>query len=408
MKGMKHRILLISAILVTTACNSMTGGEDSGRKGIIPPGAVPVIYSDYVLVQGEVENVPASLLLDTGADELLLDSLFKSSNRIEYENFYHANITGIGTGSQRIIVITDSVQFTLSGKDYRAKPVPVLNIKPAGGDIIDGLLGKGFFRKEVLEVNYEDRYIAIHESIDSAGIGGCASLPVHRIGHYICVQVEIAIRGGELVSGDFILDTGSPTSSISGKAAADMHLDSLIREKVRYYTEYGGIGGESSSWDFIADSLRLGDCRLRNVNMSFSLDESGILAGGEYLGIIGNDVLDRFDLYFDFKGDRLYFRPNGTFTEAYEFDRMGFTWVDRCQTMGGWIVTGLTESSAAEKAGLMINDRILTVNRKPVGEIPFEDQGDYFKNTRSLVVSVDREGETLTFRFRLAPILRPG
>lgn len=405
---MKHRVLIITAILVTTACKSMSGGEGPDRRTVIPAGAVPVIYSDYILVKGEVEKVPANLLLDTGADELLLDSLFKSTNRIEYENFYQANITGIGTGSQRIVVITDSVVFSLSGQDYRARPVPVLNIKPAGGDIIDGLLGKSFFEEEVLEVNYADRYISIHDSIGAADISGCTSLPVHRIGHYVCVPVVITIRGGVNISGDFILDTGSPTSSISGKAAADNRLDSLIPEKVRYYTEYGGIGGESSSWDFIADSLQLGNCRLQNVNMSFSLDESGILAGGEYLGIIGNDVLDRFDLFFDFGEDRLYFRPNVTFSEPYVFDRMGFTWVDRCQTRGGWIVTGLTENSKAEMAGLMINDRIITVNGKPVSGIPFEDQSDYFKNTRTLQLGVDRAGQPLTFRFRLAPILRPG
>jgi len=404
---MKSGVFLTFACVCAAACNIMAESDDPAQKVTLPPTAVPIIYADYVLVQGTIENIPARLLLDTGAEDLLLDSLFKSNSRLDYEHFFPASITGIGNSSQKIIIITDPVRIGLGSDTFRATPVPVLNIKPIGGDIIDGLLGKAFFSDAVLELDYDQRYINILPDLDSFDLASYQKVGIRRTGNFCCAPVTIRISEREVIRGDFILDTGSPTSTIASSTAFQNKLDSVVEEKVRYYTEYGGIGGESSSFEFITEAVSLADFVLTDVNMSFSLDEEGVLSEGDYLGIIGNNILDRFDLLFDFENNYLYLRPNSSYGEPYVFDRLGFTWVDRCRSQGSWIVSGLTESSRAEQEGLMINDRITHVNGTPVEQIPFEEQNDFFRKQKKVKLVVMRGGEELTIRFTPAPILLP-
>jgi len=358
-----------------------------------------------VLVKGEVEEVPANLLLDTGAEDLLLDSLFKSNSRLDFENFFSAKITGIGNSYQEIIVITDSVNMSIGKRNYMVAPVPVLNLKPVGGDIIDGLLGTVCFTGEVLELNYVQKYINVYPSVDSLDLDGYTKLAFRKYGNFCLLPARIRINDSLVIEGEFIFDTGSPTSTISGAVAYSNDMGKTVSPKVRYYTDYGGIGGESSSWDFISDSVRIGSYALPHVNLAFSLDESGILSDGDYLGIIGNNILDRFHLFFDFHNNNLYLKPNSRFDEPYLFDRLGFTWIDRCMTSGAWIITGLTENSPAESVGLRIDDRIVKVNSIPVENIPLEEQNDFFKQAEKVRMDVVRGGETLSIGFDLAPIL---
>ncbi len=400
----RYAICLLTILLLS----SCAGNDGTGDTVAIPDKAIPVIYADYVLIKGSVELTPAFLLLDTGAEDLLLDSLFKSENHLDYDDFFNATITGIGNSKRSIIVITDTVNFSLGDKKYQAAPVPVLNIKPIGGDIIDGLLGHLCFSGEVLEVNYEKKYINIYSSIDSVDLSNFRRVAFRRSGNFCLVPASIRINDSLTISGEFVIDTGSPTSTISGTVADSYRLDSVVTEKVRYYTMYGGIGGESSSWDFICDSVRIASFGLSKANMAFSLDESGVLADGEYMGIIGNNILDRFDVLFDFENRYLYLRPNHSFDKPYVFDRLGFTWVDRYRTKGVWIVSGITENSPAEREGLKIDDRIISVNNTAVSEIPFEDQNDFFKKIRHLKMDIVRGRDTISVNFKLAPILGPG
>jgi len=398
---MRLLAVICLASLVLTNCGQ--AGPD--RKLSLPGNAVPIIYADYILVKGSVENVPAHLLLDTGADDLLLDSVYKSNSKLDFENFFTARITGIGNSYQSIIVITDTVDMSVGNRLFHATPVPVLNLKPIGGDIIDGLLGTVCFKGEVLEVNYERKYIRVYNSTDSIDLQGYTGFGFHKSGNFCLVQAAIRINDTLFISGDFIFDTGSPTSTISGSVAALEKLDMAVDEKVRYYTKYGGIGGESSSWEFICDSVNIGPFGFEGVNMAFSLDEAGVLSEGDNLGIIGNNILDRFTLIFDFQNNILYMKPNHSYRDPYVFDRLGFSWVDRVQTSGTWIVTGLTEDSPAENTGLKIDDRIITVNDVPVEEIPFEEQNEFFRKTKRLEMSIVRGDETLSVGFKLNPIL---
>jgi hypothetical protein len=60
------------------------------------------------------------------------------------------------------------------------------------------------------------------------------------------------------------------------------------------------VVGSSSAVEGVVESLRLGRARVENVSTYFSLAKEGMLASEEFAGNIGNDVLRRFKVVFDY------------------------------------------------------------------------------------------------------------
>ena len=403
---MRHFSALCITILFLSACNGISNNKDYSTEEVfvLPENATPVVITGYLFIPGDADSAPGNFLIDLGADNLYLDSVFFYENKLTYENTFFANISGIGNTLKRIIVIRDSVNFTFKGYNFKTDIVPVLDLKPIGGDFVDGLLGVRYFMDKVLEINYEHEYIIIHKGIDSVDLTHYKSIELKRVENYICAPITMKTKG-VIINGHFIIDTGYPVSSITSNASKVHNLENTITHKVEYYTDYGGIGGNSASYDFIIDSVLISEFGLNNVNMSFSVDSAGILSDGDYLGIIGNDILKRFDVIFDFANLILYLKPNKNYKTPFVFDRLGFTYVDRFKTMGGWIVTGLTVNSDAEKQGLKIDDKIISVNDIAVEDIEYTTQDEFFDNTNRVRMVVEDSSGRKTLKFNLKPLL---
>lgn len=406
---MQKKILLPILVIAFFSCQTGPNkGIDTSKENQqhnIPHNAIPFTYNGYILTSTNFDGVSGNFLVDTGTKEHGIDSLFFSRSGLTYTNFKEYTTTGIGDAKIRVLVIKDSVNLSVGNHNIISSFIPIHKLKPVGGDFIDGLIGTRYFMGKVLEINYPNSYIAIHNSIDSLDVSAYTQLPLVELGYWYGTSLKIKINPEITVEGNFFMDTGLPESTLTYPVAQAHEMLENVNPKVRYYTKYGGLGGESSTYEFIADSLLISDYSLSHVNMAFSLDTSGLLAGKEYLGIIGNDILDRFDWLVDFENRDLYLKPNEKFNQPYVFDRLGFSYVDRGKSLGAWLVTGLTEGSPAEQKGLKIDDRIISVNGVPVTEISHQDQFGYFDNLKRIRLEIESADGKKSLRLKLAPLL---
>lgn len=372
-----------------------------------PDGAIPIIYADYIFIEGNVDSIKGNFLLDTGADNLYIDSVFYKENDFRYTHFDDIEVMGIGNSIKKIPLISDSVNFFFGGYDYHTSNVPILELKPIGGDFIDGLFGIYFFKKNVLEINYTKNYMQVFMHIDSAksiNFTEYSQIQMLQVENFFCIPLTFKLSDTNRITGNFFIDLGMPITTVTSNFAKKCNFDKNIERKVQYYTKYGGVGGESAGYDFISDSLKIGSFLLKEINMSYSLDEGGFLSEGEYIGILGNNILDKFDLIFDFDNKYLYIKPNKNFYEQFVFDRLGFTYVDRFKTKGAWIVTGLTKDSEAENK-LEIDDKIVSINDIPVEEIGLQEQKKYFKTIDKAKISIKKGDKIKTVEINLTPLL---
>jgi len=401
---LKYAIILICFV----SCYSQEAPKEAitETKFQIPSGAFPIIYRKHIYIEGIVDKAKGIFVFDTGADNFYFDSLFYNSNKFTYDKIAEAYLPGVGSKPQKTKLILDTVHFQFADYQYHTKMVPVFCLKGILGDFADGILGQNYFSGKALEINYQHKFMKIYDSISLVDIKGYSKIVYENVKNRLYVPLKLLINGSLEIEGKFTLDLGSPYSiSLTSPTAKKFALNNKINNKIRYYTKYGGVGGESTRYNFKAESIFIGDYKLNNFVMEYSEDTNGALSSNKNFGLLGNNILEKFDIIIDFKNNCLYLKPNNQFENPFETTRLGFGYVDRGETYQSWIVTGTYEGSMAEKAGLMIDDKITHLNDLPIKEIDYEQQQAIFKKAETIKLTVNRNNKILIFNIRLKEIL---
>jgi hypothetical protein len=395
--------LMFSLFLVVIL--SVSCSDNKTNKAEIPEGAIPIVYRGHIYIKGSADSVNGNYVFDTGASNLYYDSTYYSGGGFNYSEFWNAKLPGAGKTPQDVIVIADSVNFRFGNNLYQTSNVPVLQLKPILGDFADGILGMEYFQNSVLEINYENEYMRIFPAIDSVDVSRYCKIDINKKGNRLFIPLEVKINDTLIIAGEYQLDFGSGGAvSLTSPAAGKFNLLKTVGSKTLYFTMYGGVGGESTSYDFMAYSLAIGDFVFENVVMNFHMDKSGAMASDEHFGLLGNQIYERFNVIIDFINNAIYLLPNKNFGEPFEFSRLGFSYVDRSHTLGLWNVKGLYSGSDAEKNGLKIDDKILSVNDIDVNMIDYESQKDFFSDLSEVKLLIDRKGEQMEIEFKLQAI----
>jgi len=406
---MKKSLILFVPFLILFGCNNSTSTNESETKDtfVLPEGAVPIVYVRHIYIPSVVDSIEGNFVFDTGADGLYLDSIFHANSPFRKFNTVNAFIPGVGTGGhQRIIVITDTVNFGFKGFNNNPSFVAVLSLKPILGDFADGILGGKYFANQILEINYLHQYIRLHDDFSIIDTSEYTKINMKNVHGRLFVPVTIQVNDEVTIQDYAKLDIGSRGSvSLTRQTAQKYNLSKIVTDKILSYRTHGGISGATSGYSFRANVVEIGSYRLDNVVMSYSEDRSGSLSQRNDIGLLGNTILERFDVIIDFINSDLYLKANSNFNKPFDFCRLGFTYVDRSVTMNAWIVNGLFRSSNAEIAGLKSGDKIISVNGISIHEISFSEQPDFWRKTNTATLVVLRNGKERNVEFELKSVL---
>lgn len=372
----------------------------------IPKGAFPIKYHGHLYIEGEINGIKGNYVFDTGASNLYIDSTHYANNNFKHDNTFVAYLPGAGNSRQKVNVIKDPVEIIFGHNLYKTTTVPIFQLKPILGDIADGIIGINYFKNKILEINYEKEYMQIHSSIDSLDLRKWTKIKLTLKNNQLYLPAETVINDSIKISGNYILDLGSGGSvCLTSSIAKKYNLNHNIKNKAAFFTKYGGVGGESSNYDFFAQQLKIGNFYFDNVLMNYSTDSAGALASERYLGLLGNEIFEKFHIIIDFINQDLYLKPNKSFDKKFKSPKLGFSYVNRCQTLDSWIVRGLFASSNAEKSGLRIDDRIISVNGINVKEIDLEKEYSMFKNLDEITLGIKRNEKLIEMNFSIGPII---
>lgn len=395
----------ILTVILSAFCSMLVFSQD--RSLSTPKNIIPIEYRRHLYIQGTVNGIAGHFVLDTGADNLYLDSLFYNTSHLSCDAMETGWIPGAGIGLQKVKVITNPVWINFSGRSYQVKNVPVLSLKTILGDYADGIIGLDYFSDKILEINYTEEYLKILDQPDSSSFGPYTKIQGQRVQGRLYIPMTLHINDTVSITDKFLVDLGcGSTIALTRPVALKHNLDKAIVHKARYYTRYRGVGGESESYAFVAKSVEIGGYELRNFEAEYSTDMSGSLASTGHAGLLGNKILERFDVILDFAANCLYVRPNHTYSNAFTFSKLGFSYVDRSETRGAWVVTGLFANSKAEQMGLHIDDQIIEIDHMRVTEMDYQKQVEYIRNAKNLVLGVKRESGLLHMEIIPCPLLR--
>ena len=233
------------------------------------------------------------------------------------------------------------------------------------GRPMDGILGAEFFKRYVVELDYEKKEITLYEPADFIYSGRGENLPLTFYHNHPYVRAKVSLPGIKPVEGECVIDAGSNFPIIL--LPSFIERNNLRESLPPTITTFGrGVGGEIRMPIGRANALELGKLKLERLVTAFP--SNGWFGEPKKAGNIGSAVLRRFKVIFDYSRDRMILEPNKFFSEAFEHDMSGLSLITEGPAFKVVRVNRVLAQSPAEEAGIKQNDEIVSVNGRPASE----------------------------------------
>lgn len=357
----KNELSLRALILVIVLFS--TSQQLKAQEEFVPPSSTYIttipftqLTGGIVILHATLDNFEDSLnfVLDTGSGGISLDSItceyFKlplvPSDRV---------VRGIA-GMKHVSFANDHSLhlqgLTTTNLDFHINNYDILS--SAYGMHIDGIIGYSFFRRYIVFIDYDNQLLKVYTPGSyKYPRGGYLLKP-----QFSTIPMQMAfVKDNNRIFSKFYLDTGAGLCLLMSD---DFAKDSTIFKKRRkkYLTLAEGLGGKTDMQLSVIKELKIGPYRFHNVPTYEFSDEYNVTNYPTLGGLIGNDILRRFNVIVNYPQQEIYIKPNKHFLDSfdYSYTGLGFYLID-----GSITVTDIMPGSPAEKAGFLLGDVIIGV-----------------------------------------------
>ncbi len=310
-----------------------------------------------MLVRAQLNNLPDSFnfILDTGSGGISLDS----ATCFQY-NIPHVpsgrSINGIAGIRDVDFSKNNALNFPglkVNGLDFYINDYEILT--SVYGEKIDGIIGYSFFSRYIIKINFDSTFVEVYEP-------GFLIYPregtmLHPVFTALPIQ-NIRIKDARTLDENFYLDTGAGLSFLLTQAfTKDSGFIQKRRKPVTIQVE--GMGGKKTMLLTIIKEIKLGPYKFRRVPTHLLDDEFNAISYPFVAGLIGNDILRRFNLIFNYVKREVHLTPNTHFEDAFDYS---YTGLSIYSIDGEIVIDDIITGSPAYKAGFKKNDIIIAVN----------------------------------------------
>ncbi len=315
-----------------------------------PPAPVPFAFSDgHIFVDARVDGRgPYRFALDTGAGDAL-DSGVAAALGLATSGPFDILGTGEGTVRARSTRIPS---LRLGDAEIDDRPAIVFSFddlrNAEGAANFDGLIGHALFERYVVRIDYAAQTLSL---IDPAAyVRGAGTVVPFTLTDGTPV-VDGSVDG---IAGKFTIDTGDRGALSLTKPFVSAHrLLERYAPSVHGVTGWG-IGGPVRAALTRVGELRIGALAIARPVTRLSEARRGFFTSPQLAGNVGNGVLERFTVTFDYPKRELVFEARAAPPE-YVADRSGM-WVVR--TTAGYTVVDVVAGGPAAAAGVTAGDVI--------------------------------------------------
>jgi hypothetical protein len=400
----RNLCIIVILWLVTTILPSKTYAQEE----FVPPPARLLANFPFkqfsggvVVLKAKLNDIPDSLnfILDTGSGGISLDSLtcvtynlkvvpsdrtirgIAGIRQVNFSNNNTLHLPGLKV---------DSLNFHIN--DYEI-------LSSVYGEHVDGIIGYSFFSRYIVKINYDSSRISVYTQ---------GSMKYPKGGHLLKpllvslpIQTAKVRDAGPETTARFYFDIGAGLCLL---LSSDFVTDSLKfgpKKRMRN-TQAEGVGGKAEMKVTTIREFRIGPYRFRKVPIYVFDDEYNVTSYPYLGGLIGNDLLRRFNLIINYQRRDIYMMPNKHFREPFDYAYTGFSFYD----MNGIIViTDIMKGSPAEKAGFQVDDIIVAINTNFSNNV--QQYKNMLQNTgETFRILINRGGELKIVNLKVKSILR--
>ena len=403
------------------------------------------LVNNLIILKVDVNGMDLNMVFDTGVKQTILINL-KSLDSLNLKNVKKKRFTGVGKEHnlveglssphnniklQNQIKNTDALIYIITGAEFHFSENIGINI--------NGLIGGELVKDFIVQIDYKRKRLRFykHNNINHRLLKKYRKYPIHIIRGlpYVYASVQATKKSPRIDSLKLLIDTGNSDA-----------LWFFNRNKIKLppnqktVSDYFGLGFSGEITGDRAKVYKFGlDKKIRFKQVYIGLPDSiffkNIIQNHAFDGLLGNEVLRRFYVIFDYRNQVVYlkkyhknYREHFLFNDTgmylaydgkipvkvkrlvtnFESKRLGNainiyqenTYIYSYQMLDRIIVNYIRKDSPADRAGLMVGDVLLKINNNNVYQYRLDELEKHFfyHNKKHLEFTVKRKGLILTFK----------
>lgn len=404
------------------------------------------LIHNLIIIPVEVNGVKLSFILDTGVSKPIIFNFLNISEELHINEAEIIYLRGLGEGESVKALKSNNNIFKFGkavnvNQDLFAVFDPALNFAPRLGVPIHGIIGYDILKDFVVEINYSKKFIKLYDPLNynPKNCKNCDSLDLSFHTNKPYIECEVVINNNTIPV-KLLIDTG-------GSDALWLFEDeeNQITLLEKYFDDFlgRGLSGNVYGKRGKIDKFLIKNFELENINVAFPDSSSVSLAKKikDRNGSLSGEILKRFNIIFDYKKSKITLRKNNKFNTPFYYNKSGITIehsgvrvikerdndilvfgrkIDRSDQSSivlstsykyslatAFTIVELRDNSPAKKAGLELEDIILTVNGKESHLYSLQDIIEMFygEEGKRINLLIDRNGIQMKFSFRLEDLL---
>ncbi len=305
-------------------------------------------------------NLPLKFLLDTGAEHVIL---FRKEITDILGFTYEEPLLIAGADLQRTMYayITRGIPLGLKNtitvdRDLIVLEEDFLHMDELTGESIDGILGARFFRGLSVEIDYRKKKIILYKNVPQKALKtDYVKLQSTFINHKPYINCSIN-SNGQQIDTDILMDTGAGIAFLlflNDESKVSLPTNYMVGNLGR------GLGGDIKGY--------MGKTQELNLDSNFTFND--LITNYQYYekdtlenlivsrdGLIGNPILERFNIIIDYVNGELYLKPHRNYNKEIDYDISGLVLYAFGQELSNYFVKEVLPGSPAEKAGIKSGD----------------------------------------------------
>lgn len=385
------------------AASSLISAPDAKPAKLVTSFPFQQFTGGVIVVKARINEFTDTLnfIFDTGSGGISLDSATceRLGLKVVPSDQYIRGIGGIRKlffARNNTLVLPDlridSLDFHINNYQF---------ISSVYGVKIDGIIGYSFIQQFIVQVNYDSMRVYVYSP------GRYQYEPGGELLHPSIVRIPVIpapLKNKKAINTRYYFDMGAGLClMLSNQFIEDSCIFCKPNQRKHKFikTEAQGLMGEMTMTQTVVQGLQVGRYRFRKVPVYLFDDVSNVTSYPFLGGIVGNDLLRRFNVTLNYSQKEIYINPNSHFNEPFDYSYTGIVmyFID-----GKVTITDIIKDSPAEKAGFKAGDVILSVNNNFSNNIQIYHE--LLKKTgTSARLIIRRDGKLLDKKLKIKSIL---